>query len=114
MQFFVGFATATLVFIISLCLYIFFNEENKKKHRKNILPGHEFYVHRIGEIKIKSIIGNEITYSDNNGEVFISDMEHFSSFGLVPLTTTETSEKQHKPKEKTYKHYTYKGKTYDV
>ena len=114
MQFFVGFATATLVFIISLCLYIFFNEENKKKHRKSILPGHEFYVHRIGEIKIKSVIGNEITYADSNGELFISDIDHFSSFGLVPLSATETSNKQSTPKEKLYKYYTYKGKTYDV
>ena len=64
MQFFVGFATATLVFIISLCLYVFFNEENKKRNRRNILPGHEFYVHRIGEIKIKSVIGDQIISTD--------------------------------------------------
>ena len=114
MQFFVGFATATLVFIISLSLYIFFNEENKKRHRKNILPGHEFYVHRIGEIKIKSVVGEEITYSNNDGELFVSDIDHFSSFGLTPLVSKRTAKKNEAPKPKTHKYYTHRGKTYDV
>ena len=115
MQFFVGFATATLIFIISLCLYVFFNEENKKRYRKNILPGHEFYVHRIGEIKVKSVIEDQITYSDIDGEVYTTDLLYFSSFELTPLAPARTSRKKaNKQRTTTHKYYTKKGKTYDV
>lgn len=114
MQFFVGFATATLIFIISLCLYVFFNEENKKRYRKNILPGHEFYVHRIGEIKVKSVIADQITYSDMNGEVYTTDLLYFSSFELTPLAPAKTPHRKAINQSVTHKYYTKKGKTYDV
>lgn len=114
MQFFVGFATATLIFIISLCLYVFFNEENKKRYSKNILPGHEFYVHRIGEIKIKSVIADRVTYSDASGEVYTTDLLYFSSFELTPLAPAKESHKKSINQSSTHKYYTRKGKTYDV
>ena len=112
MQFFIGFVTATLIFTITLCLYIFCHEENKKRNRINILPGHEFYVHRIGEIKIKSIIDDKVTYGNMSGEMFALDIDQFLSLEMTPLVPRRRVKKPTKPK--THNYYTRKGKIYDV
>ena len=113
MQFFLGFMTATIIFTIILCLSVFFNEENKKRRRSNIIPGHEFFVHRIGEIKVQSIHKEEITYTNSEGETFSTDIEIFTQMSPIPLDASRRVDP--KPKKKTqHRFYNKRGTIYDV
>ena len=113
MQFFLGFMTATIIFTITLCLCIFFNEEHKKRRRSNILPGHEFFVHRLGAIKVQSVDKKEVTYTVEDGETFSADLEIFDQMKPLPLRPFNRDHNKHK-KTTRYRFYSKKGTIYDV
>ena len=95
MSFFMGFATATLISIMIVSLYVFFKEEFKKKYNSNIIPGQAYYVQSLGEV----------TVMDAGAGVGDSGPK------FEPETTMRTVSPK---KPRTFTYYSDKGRVYDI
>jgi hypothetical protein len=113
MEFFAGFMTAFVLFAIFFCMYVFLQEEIKKRKISNIVPGQSYYVQSIGKVLIKKVDEGFVTYeSDLHGE-FFAKCEDFSELSKLNLTN-ESPIKEETQSTRKNSYYNRRGKIFKM
>ncbi len=90
MQFALGFLSASLLYFVFFCIYVFVYEENKKRKVSRIVPGQSYHVQSIGKVLVKKVTEEHVTYECEDGEIYDTEPFIFWSTAKILLKDTKT------------------------
>lgn len=119
LNFALGFMSATLIYTMFFCLYIFVQEEKRKSKQRSLIPGQKYFVPSIGKVTISKTDFENVEYECPEGTLYsVSCAEFFATSRLLLKESGEiTPELLHKTScstKKSQRFYDKRGRVFSV